>query len=452
MNSLFDSRRASRRVAAAAALLAAFALPAAPVAAQGAAGSRAAAASAPRTADFIVAVVGQELVTNAEVQQRIARARQEAARSGQRLPPPEELRREVLEALIDERAQLAHARESGVRVDEAEIDRAVAAVAAQNQLTPAELRERLRKEGLDYARFRANLRDELLLQRVREREVQARIRVSEQEIDRFLAEQRGGAAPAASYNIAQVLVAVPEGASEAEVAQRRERAEQALAQARAGQPFEQLVQRFSDGAKEQGGELGLRPADRLPELFVQAVKGLQPGQLAPQLLRSGAGFHVLKLVERREGALTVTQNRARHILLRLSPQRNQSAALRQLADMRRRLLAGTASFESLARQHSEDGSAAQGGDLGWAGPGQFVPEFERVLETLQPGGLSEPFVSRFGAHLVQLEARRELQIEPRQQREMARNALRAQKSEAAYEDWAREVRERAYIELREDPQ
>lgn len=442
------SRRGLRRLAAAA-LAASLGLSAVPALAQ----DRGAAAAAPvRSADFIIAVVGQELVTHAELEQRLARVRQEAARSGQRLPPEGVLRRQVLEMLINDRAQLAHARDTGVRIDEAELDRAVQTVAAQNQLSPAQLRERLRREGIDFNRFRNNLRDELLLQRVREREVQARIRVTDLEIDRFLAEQRGGAAKAVSYNIAQVLVAVPEGASETQVAERQARAAEVLAQARAGQPFEQLVQQFSDGAKEQGGQLGLRPAERLPELFVEAVQGLKAGELASQPLRSGAGFHVLKLVERSEGGMQVTQHRARHILLRVTPQRNQAAALRQLAELQRQIESGEASFEALARRHSEDGSAPQGGELGWAGPGQFVPEFEQVLGTLQPGQLSQPFLSRFGAHLVKLEERRQAQIDPKQQREMARNVLREQKFEPAYVEWAREVRERAYVELREPPQ
>lgn len=442
MTSLFLSRPGLRRLAAAA-LAASLGLSAVPAAAQGA-------AVPARSADFIVAVVGQELVTNSDLQQRLARVRQEAARSGQRLPPEAELRRQVLDTLIDDRAQLSHARETGIRVDDAEVERAVGAVAAQNQMSLSELRERLRRDGIDFARFRNSLRDELLLQRVREREVQARIRVTDLEIDKFLAERRAEAGGAVSYNIAQVLVAVPEGAGEAQVAERQARAAEVLAQARAGQPFEQLVEQFSDGAKEQGGQLGLRPAERLPELFVQAVRGLKAGELAPQLLRSGAGFHVLKLVARNEGGMTVTQHRARHILLRVTPQRNQAAALRQLAEYRRQIESGAARFETLARQHSEDGSAPQGGDLGWAGPGQFVPEFEQVLGTLSPGGLSEPFVSRFGAHLVQLVERREAQIDAKQQREMARNVLREQKFDSAYAEWAREVRERAYVELREE--
>jgi peptidyl-prolyl cis-trans isomerase SurA len=187
-------------------------------------------------------------------------------------------------------------------------------------------------------------------------------------------------------------------------------------------------------------------------LFVDAVKGLKSGEVAAQVLRSGAGFHVLKLVERHEGMLSVTQNRSRHILLRVSAELTQSAAIARLAQYKKDVEAGRAKFEELARRNSDDGSAAQGGELGWASPGQFVPEFEQALANLQAGEIADPVVSRFGVHLIQLLERRQVALEPREQREMARNMLREQKSEEAYNEWAREVRARAYIEMREPPQ
>ncbi|AKJ26955.1 peptidylprolyl isomerase [Caldimonas brevitalea] len=411
-------------------------------------------AAAVRGGDYIVAVVNQELVTNNDVQQRLARIEQDAARNGTRLPPREQLRQQVVEALIDDRAQLSHARLIGVRVDEAEIDRAVANVAAQNQLTLPQLRERLREQGIDFARFRNNVRDELMLTRLREREVQGRIRISDADIQKFLNELRGEAAGATELNLAQVLVAVPEGATPQQEAERRARAEDVLARAKAGVPFADLVREASDGPnKDQGGQLGLRAADRLPDLFVQAVGDLKAGQVVPQLVRSGAGFHVLKVVERKDKqGLTITQTRSRHILLRVSPQLTQQTALRRLADYKQRVEGGQAGFAQLAREFSEDGSASQGGDLGWANPGQFVPEFEQVLNNLAVGKLSEPFLSRFGAHLVQVTDRREAQLDPRQQRELATNALREQRFETAYTEWAREIRNQAYVEMREPPQ
>ena len=412
------------------------------------------AGSAPLTGDYIVAVVDQELVTHSEVQQRLARIEQDAARNGTRLPPREQLRRQVIDALIDERAQLSQAKIVGLRIDEVEIDRAVANVAAQNQLTLPQLRERLRDQGIDFARFRSNVRDELLLSRLREREVQRRIRVTEAEIDAYLRELRGQGAAATEYDIAQVLIPVPEQATPQQEAELRARAQEVLDKARAGTPFEDLVREYSEGPnREQGGRLGMRSADRLPDLFVQAVADLKAGELAPQLLRSGAGFHVLKLADRKDRqGMAITQTRARHILLRVSPQLSQQTALRRLADYKLRVERGEAGFAQLAREVSEDGSAPQGGDLGWANPGQFVPEFEQVMNQLAVGQISEPFMSRFGAHLMQVTERREAQLDARQQRELATNALRERKFDQAYEEWAREVRAQAYIEMREPPQ
>jgi peptidyl-prolyl cis-trans isomerase SurA len=314
-----------------------------------------------------------------------------------------------------------------------------------------QLRERLRTEGMDFARFRNNLRDQILLERIREREVQSRTRITDADIEAWLAEQREKNGAATEYNIAQILLSVPESASPAVVTQRRQQGVSLLQRLRSGEDFAALVREASDGSKDRSGEIGLRRADKLPDLFIEAVGSLRVGEVAPQVLRSGAGFHVLKLVERREAALTVQQQHARHILLRPGPKLTQDAAIRRLAGYKRQIEAGTAKFEDLARQHSEDGSAASGGDLGWAAPGQFVPEFEQTMSALRPGSIAEPMVSRFGVHLIQLLERRDQRLEPREQREMARAALREQKAEDAYADWAREVRARAYVELRDPP-
>ena len=408
------------------------------------------ASTSPRLADHIVAVVNQELVTNAEVQQRVAAARAEAARAGARLPSDDQLRRQVLESMIDERAQLTHARDSGLHVEDPELDRAVANVAQQNRLTLPQLRERLQREGIDFQRFRSNIRDQILLERVREREVQSRIKISDGEIDTLLAGRASGVAPP-DYNVAQLLVSVPESAGEAEVAERRAIAEKALARAKSGDDFAKLVGELSDGAKDNGGALGLRSADRLPDLFVVAVTPLRAGDVAPQLVKSGAGFHVLKLLERRDGGLMVTQTHARHILLRTSEQLPQPAAIARLAEMKQQIVNGQASFTQLARDNSEDGSAAQGGELGWASPGQFVPEFEEAMRQLEPLQVSDPVVSRFGVHLIQVVERRQQPVDRKQQRDIARNVLRERKFDTAYKEWSREVRARAYVEMREPP-
>ncbi len=375
-----------------------------------------------RTGDYIVAVVNQELVTASELQARISRVRDDAARQRASLPPDDQLRREVLDALIDERVQLTHARDSGTRIDDAELDRAVNNVAVQNQITMAQLRERLRREGIDYARFRSNVRDQMLTERVREREVQARIRVTDAEVDAFLDQRRAAASATSEYNIAQILVTVPEGASADEIARRRERAEAAKKRVTSGEAFEAVARELSEDAnRAAGGVIGLRSADRLPDVFVDVVKKLNSGEVAPELLRTGAGFHVLKLVEKKDGdAFRITQTRARHILLRPS-------------------------------ENSEDGSAAAGGDLGWTSPGNFVPEFEEAMNKLAINGLSEPVVSRFGVHLIQVMERRSVTLDIKQQREQARNVLRERKFDEAFDEWLRELRARAYIEMREAP-
>jgi peptidyl-prolyl cis-trans isomerase SurA len=410
----------------------------------------------PSTADYIVAVVNQELVTNAELQQRIARITESAAKDKTPLPPPDELRKQVLDVLINERVQVTNARETGQRLDEAELDRAVLNVAVQNQMTMPQLRARLQQQGLAYSAFRNNLRDQMLMERVREREVNARIRISNEEIDTTLERRRAAAAGGMQLNIAQILVTVAEGASPAEVSQREARAAAAMARVKAGEAFEAVAREVSeDGNRSQGGVIGMRAVDRLPDLFVDAVKELKPGDVAPTLLRSGAGFHVLKLVERTQGlgsGFTVPQTRARHILLRPSAQLSQEAAGRRLAEFKLRIVSGAKTFEQMAQENSEDGSAARGGDLGWSSPGMLVPEFEETMNALPINGISDPIISRFGVHLIQVLERREAVLDTKQQREQVRNVLREQKFEDAYNDWIRDLRGRAYVELREPPQ
>ena len=379
--------------------------------------------SVPNTADYILAVVNQELVTNAELQLRLARIREDAARNKTPLPPADQLRKQVLDVMVDERVQITNARENGPKIDEAELDRAMANVASQNQLTMAQLRERLQQQGMPYSTFRSNIRDQMMAERVREHEVNARIHVSNEEIDELLEKRQSEASKSVQYNIAQILVTVPENASVEVSAQRLARAEEALRRVSSGEDFEAVARELSeDGNKARGGVIGLRPADRLPDLFVSAVSTLKPGEVSPTLHRSGAGFHILKLLERQEGgAFTVRQTRARHILLRVSEQLSAPAASGRLAGFREDILAGKKTFEDLARENSEDGSAAAGGDLGWASPGAYVPEFEEAMNRLPLNGISEPVVSRFGVHLIQVTDRRETTIDAKQQREQSRH-------------------------------
>ena len=405
-----------------------------------------------QTGDYIVAVVNQELVTAAEVQQRLNRVRADAQQTRTQLPPPAALRKEVVDVLIDERVLVTNARESGMKIDESELDRAVANIAGQNQLTVPQLRERLRKEGLEYTKFRANIKDQMMVERMREREVASRIRISDAEIDALI-EQRRNAGANAQFNIAQIMVIVPENAAQAVVSERRERALTALRRVRGGEDFATVAREMSqDGNRAAGGEIGLRPTDRLPDVFVKAVRPLKSGEISPELLRSAAGFHVLKLLERKDEAFVVQQVRARHILLRPSTALTAEAAARRLSQFRREILAGGKTFEQLARENSEDSTAPQGGDLGWASAGSYVPEFEEALAALDIGGISEPVATRFGVHLVQVVDRRQVTLDAKQQREQARNILREQKFEEAYVEWLRDLRGRAYIELRDPPQ
>lgn len=418
---------------------------------------RATPANATRQADYIVAVVNSEPITNNEVRIRLARYEQQLAQQGNRPPPRQQLAREVLERLISEKAQLQLARELGVRAEEGMIDQAEQNIARQNQVDVNELRRRLRAEGMDPVQFREDLRNQLLLQRLRERELDAKVKVTDADIDQFLREQQGPAAELANteFNIAHILVAVPENGTDAQVAAARAKAQRALERARAGEDFAKLAGELSDapGAAANGGQVGLRTADRLPPLFVDAVRNVQAGGVA-ELVRSAAGFHVVKVVERRKGGGigTVVQSHARHILLRPGPQLTEAQARARLAEFRQRIVAGRADFAQLAREHSQDASARNGGDLGWASPGLFVPEFEEVVNALQPGQVAEPIVSRFGVHLIQLIERRQHKLSDREQREMARNLVREKKLDEAYAQWAQEVRGRAYVELREAPQ
>jgi peptidyl-prolyl cis-trans isomerase SurA len=409
-----------------------------------------------RQADYIVAVVNSEPITNNEVRARLARIERQTQQQGGSLPPRQELLPQVLERLIAEKAQIQHARDTGIRVDDAMVDQAELNLAQQNRVDVAELRRRLASEGVPTSQLREELRNQILLQRLRERELDARVKISDVEVDQFIREQQESTnLGALEINLGHVLVAVPENANAAQVSALQARAQRVAERARAGNDFAALAQEFSDAPERaSGGQLGLRSAERYPPLFMDATQKLPVGGVAGPL-RSGAGFHILKVLEKRQGGVpgtSVTQSRVRHILLRPSAQLSETAAREQLAAMRQRLQSGQADFAALAREYSQDGSAKDGGDLGWASPGQFVPEFEEVMNSLTPGEISRPLVSRFGVHLIQLNERREATLSQREQRAVARNLLRERKLDEAYDVWAQEVRGRAYVELREPPQ
>lgn len=403
-----------------------------------------------RSADFIVALVDSQPITNHEVRQRVLQLEERLGQERRSLPR-EELTRRALEQLIAERAAVSVARQQGGRVDQATLDQAEQTVAAQNGLSVAVFRERMAAQGTPLAKLRDDLRDQILLQRLREREVGQRVRVSDADVEAYLREAAAAQAPSA-WQLGHILVAVPEGANAERVRAAEARAQGIARQARSGADFAPLARTESQGPERaQGGDMGLRPAERLPELFVQAVQGLEVGAVAGPV-RSAAGFHILKVLDKQSGAVAaVVETRARHILLRPDARLSEQQATQRLAQWRAQVLAGSANFEALARQHSQDGSAAQGGDLGWARPGMFVPEFEQVMNQLRPGEVSEPLVSRFGVHLIRVDERRRVALSPEEAREAARAELREIKADQALEEWLQEVRNGAFVEMREAP-
>lgn len=408
------------------------------------------------TADYIVALVNSEPVTNNEVRQRLVRVEQQMAQQGAPMPPRDQLARQVLEQIINERIQIQQATELGITVNEADVTQAEQSIAAQNQLSPEQFRRRLAAEGVDINRLRNDLRNQILLQRVRDRQVDSRVRITEADIDDFIREQQGSDVLAnLELNLGHILFIVPEDASAARIKELQDKAQGVAERVRAGGDFAQLAREFSDAPERaNGGQFGMRPAERLPSLFVDATRSLSVGAIAGPL-RSPAGFHILKVLDKRQAGMpdvNVTQTRARHILLRPDGQLTQADAVARLNGWRQQLASGQGSFEALAREHSQDGSASQGGDLGWAGPGQFVPEFEQAMNGLRPGEVSPPLVSRFGVHLIKVEERRQTKLSAREQREIVRGLVREKKTEEALRAWGQDVRGRAFIEYREAPQ
>lgn len=415
-----------------------------------------AAAGAPRSqlVDEVVAVVNTDVITRRELLNRADLVEKTFRAQNRPLPPRADLLGEVLEQLILERVQAQTAKESGIRVSDADVDRAVESVAQRNNLSVAQLKSKLTESGMAYDKYRQDLRQEILLARLREREVDSKVQVYDGEIDNFLAQQGGGATATGEqqYNVAQILVPVAEGATAEQKAAARSKAEALLKQAQGGADFAKLA-RENSGAQDaaQGGELGLRPIGRLPAVFANAVLDMKAGQVANQVIESPAGYHVLKLLEKRAPttaiATKVQQTQVRHILIKTGPTMSADDARRQLAGLRDRIVHGY-DFADAARRFSQDGSASAGGELGWVSPGQLVPEFEQAMNQLKPGDVSQPVQSQFGVHLIQVEGRRDAEVPVDRQRDYARSVIREQKAQAAYEDWLRELRDSAHVEYR----
>jgi len=400
--------------------------------------------------DRIVAVVGREVVTASELAERRELTERQLRQQGTPLPERSILERQVLERLVLDKAQLQLAKENGIRVEESQLDRALERIAENNKLTLSAFRQALEKDGVAFDKFRDEVRQQILLQRLREREVDDRIDVSDSEIDQFLEDSKSSSGSRSEFNLVHVLVRLPEQASPEQIDRARQKAEKARAESVSGADFAKIAASYSDAPDAmQGGSMGWRAEDRLPEIFAGAVKSLRPGETSP-VLRSPGGFHVVRLVDRRgaeEGA-PVEQTHARHILVRTNEVTSEADARRRLADLRERVVTGGADFAELARLHSADGSASRGGDLDWLHPGDTVPEFERVMDTLKAGEISQPVKSPFGWHLVQVLERRVSGLTQDRRRLQARLALKERKADDAFQEWLRQLRDRTYVEMR----
>jgi peptidyl-prolyl cis-trans isomerase SurA len=401
-------------------------------------------------ADRVVAVVNSDAITLFELRSRLALVERQLRAQSVDLPPRGVMEQQLLERMIVDRAQMQFAKETGLEVSEGELDAALRRIAESNRLSVADFRTALEKDGIAWGKFREEIRQEMTIARLRDREVDNRITIAEGEIDNYLenASRPGGSEELVL--VAHIIVRVPEQADAAQLTRIRARVEQAVQQLQGGEDFARVAASFSDAQDGlKGGVMDMRPADRLPSLYAEAVKQLKPGEMSG-ILRSPAGFHVVKLLERRGGALPVQalkQTHARHILIKVNQLVSDDEAKRRLVGLKERLDNG-GDFAELARLHSNDLSAAKGGDLGWLYQGDTVPDFERAMDGLKIGETSEPIRSPFGWHLIQVLERRTEDASQERRRLMARQALRERKSEEAYQDWLRQMRDRAYVEYR----
>lgn len=410
-------------------------------------------------ADAIIAVVNNEVITRQELIDRLQLLERRLKNQNIQLPPPQEFQRQVLERMIVDLAQLQLAKESGIRIDDATLDRAIARIAEQNKMTVQQFREQLEREGAPFKVFREEIREEIIMQRLREREVDNKVQVSESEVDNYLASQAGASQTQQEYSVSHILVRIPENATAEQIAERRRRAEGVLRQLQSGGDFAKLAATYSDASDAlSGGDLGWRNAERLPQLFVDTIGGMKQGEVSP-LVKSANGFHILKLngvrspsvVKSGSGAVAaVQQTRVRHILIKVNQLVSSADAKRKLTELKQRLDNKATTFEELAKLFSNDLSASRGGDLGWVYPGDTVPEFERAMDALKPGEVSEPIESPFGWHLIQVLERKTDDVSQERRRLLARQVIRERKLEDATQDWLRQLRDRAYVEYRFD--
>ncbi|WP_370662317.1 peptidylprolyl isomerase [Massilia varians] len=416
------------------------------------------ASASAKVLDSIHVVVNDEVITKNEVRNRVAQTAQNLKARNVQLPDQSTLERQVVEAMIVERAQLQLAKEMGVRVDDRRLDATIARIAENQKMSVQEMRNQMEKEGLPFGQFREDIRNEIMMQQLREHEVDSKIQVSEAEIDTYLAASKAAAADRVEMNLAQILVAVPENASPEQIAARRARAEEVARQLRTGADFAKMAATYSDAPDAlKGGEIGWRDPDRLPEIFATQLRKLKPGQVTP-IIKTNVGFHILRMADQRSLAdeaagedAVVQQTRVSHILMKPTPTMNAAEVKKKLLEMKEKIDNKTATFEDLARQNSQEpGSAAKGGDLGWLEPGDAGPEFDQALSTLKPGEVSDVIESPFGFHILRVTERKSEDQSKQRERNNARQVLRERKMQEALEDWMRQVRDRAYVEFREE--
>jgi peptidyl-prolyl cis-trans isomerase SurA len=431
--------------------------PAAAAPAKSATGFLPPAASSAKVIDSVYVIVNDEVITRREVDNRVNEITTRLRAQGAQLPDAEDLRRQVVEAMITERAQLQLGKEYGVRVSDTELDRAIGRIAESQKMSVQDMRNQMEKEGMTFAQFREQIRNEIIMQRLVDHEVDSKIQVSDAEIDTYMAAEKAAAADRVEVDLAQILVRIPENASPEQIAARKARADEVARQLRTGADFAKMAATYSDSPDAlQGGAVGWRDPNRLPQTFAAELVKLKPGQITP-VLRTNVGFHILKVNNVRKPEATqqqeeavVQQTHARHIMLKVTPTQTEADDRKKLLDLKAKIESKQASFEDLARQNSQDTYAAKGGDMGWVESGDVPAELETVMKSLKPGEISDPVKTPFGMHIVQVVERKSQDTSKDKERAAARQVLTERKRQEAMEDWARQVRDRAYVEFREE--
>jgi peptidyl-prolyl cis-trans isomerase SurA len=401
--------------------------------------------------DRVIAVVNEEAVTQWDLSEQRRIVLQQMKASNVQPPAQDVLDKQVLERLITERALIQYAKDNGIRVDDTTVERTIQRVAEENKLTPDQFREVLKKENIPYNNYREDIRRQLVIQRVRDREVDSKIQISDAEVDAYLATVNAQAGGENEYLLSHIFVTLPEQATPDQIEARRRRAEQALAEVKSGKAFSEVAASYSDAPDGlQGGSLGWRTPARLPSVFADYVRNMKKGDVS-NVLRSPGGFHVVKLEDQRSrnAPTIVDQTHARHILVKVNESTSEADAKARIDRLKERLTAG-AKFEDLARANSEDASSARGGDLGWLSPGDTVPDFEKAMDKLKPDEVSPPVRSPFGWHIIQVIERRKQDVTEAKRRDQARLALRDRKSDEQFSDFLRQLRDRTYVEYRTD--